>query len=205
MRMLCHFPRPCRFLFGSVLLAFVLPALLLARAQQLPVGPSSNATTQSSQQIAEMQKVADRWDEAVNQRDQYGLELVLGPQFIAIDDNGEVNNRDEVVSALLRKDAPRYTLDQKVLSVRMVGDVAIVTGSYERTYPGSRLSRRKTKNENGVFSQVYTRRGKRWECIHSQRTLIDAAIAASEEKKSKKQPKEKPLGTKLGFHLPGVH
>lgn len=152
-----------------------------------------------------MQKVLDQWDNAVGQRDQYALELVLAPGFIAIDDNGEVDNRDEVVSKLVRHDAPRYSLTQKAVSVRMVGDVAIITGTYSRVFPGSRISRRKTKTDDGVFSQVYTRKGKRWECIQSQRTLLEADVAASEKKQSEKQSEEKPLGSKLGFRFPGVH
>ena len=47
---------------------------------------------QMAQQVAELQKVADRWDEAVYQHDQYALELVLAPQYINISDTGEVTN-----------------------------------------------------------------------------------------------------------------
>ena len=134
-----------------------------------------------SQQVAEFQKVVDRWDEAVTQHDQYALELVLAPQFIDISDTGEVTNRDQQISEMMMKDAPHYTLTQKVASVRMVGDVAIVNGTYDRAYQGSRLSRTKPKDEKGVFSQVYVRARSSWECINSQRTIIEAAQSERQE------------------------
>lgn len=154
-----------------------------------------------SQQVAELQTVVDRWDEAVTQRDQYALELVLAPQFVNISDAGQITNRDQQVSEMVAKDAPRYTLAQKVANVRMVGDVAVVNGTYDRGYQGSRLSRTKPKDEKGVFSQVYVRARNSWECINSQRTLIDEKDL-KDKKKPKKQSDEKPLHHDLGFHLP---
>jgi len=156
-----------------------------------------------SQQVADLQKVADRWDDAIGQHDQYALELVLAPQFLSISDTGNVSDRDQVVSAMVAKDALRYTLAQKVISVREVGDVAVVNGTYDRTYQGSRLSRTKQREQKGVFSQVYVRARNSWECINSQRTLITEIVG--KKKKSKNQSDEKPLNHDLGFHFPGLH
>ena len=158
-----------------------------------------------SQQIADLQKVIDRWDDAINQHDQYALELVLAPQFIAISDSGQVEDRDQVVSQMVMKDAPRYTLAQKVTSVRVVGDVAVVNGTYDRVYQGSRLSRTKQKDEKGVFSQVYIRARNSWECVNSQRTLIEGTATSGSKKKSKDESDQKQLNHDLGFHFPGMH
>jgi hypothetical protein len=192
-----------RWIAGSVLLCTLMIAAN-ASAQQATDTTQSDAASTMSQQIADLQKIADRWDDAIDQHDQYALELVLAPQFIAISDTGEVENRDQTVSELVRKDAPRYTLAQKVVSVREVGDVAVVNGTYDRTYQGSRLSHTKEKSQRGVFSQVYVRARNSWECINSQQTLITESVNAG-KKKSKEDTKEKSLGHDLGFHLPGVH
>jgi hypothetical protein len=191
-----------RWITGSVLLCTLMIAAN-ARAQQATDTTQSDAASTMSQQIADLQKIVDRWDDAIDQHDQYALELVLAPQFIAVSDTGQVENRDQTVSELVRKDAPRYTLAQKVVSVREVGDVAVVNGTYDRTYQGSRLSHTKEKSQRGVFSQVYVRARNSWECINSQRTLI--VETAGSKKKSKEESKEKPLGHDLGFHLPGMH
>lgn len=165
---------------------------------------SAESATLMSQQVEELQKVADRWDEAVYQHDQYALELVLAPQFINISDTGEVTNRDQQISEMMMKDAPRFSLTQKVVSVRIIGDVAVVNGTYDRAYQGNKLSRTKPKTESGVFSQVYLRARNSWECVNSQRTIIQAPTLKG-KKKSKNDSTEKPLNHDLGFHFPGLH
>jgi len=181
-------------------LSFALPC----RAQ-LPIVTSQAApSSEMSQQVDELQKVVDRWDDAVTQRDQYGLELVLAPQFINISDTGQVMNRDELISEMLQKDQPRVTFAQKVTNVRVVGDVAVVNGTYDRLFQASRLSRAKSKDENGVFSQVYIRARTSWECINSQRTIVVVTMDKT-RKKSKEKSNAKPLHHDLGFHLPGLH
>ncbi len=194
-----------RLMFCSFLLTVALAFPTTSRAQLLTDAGQTNAASQMSQQIAELQKVVDRWDDAIDQHDQYGLELVLAPQFIAISDSGQVQDRDQVVSQLVMKDAPRYTLAQKVTSVRIVGDVAVINGTYDRVYQGSRLSRTKRRDEKGVFSQVYVRARNSWECINSQRTLIEGAASSGSRKKSKEGSDEKRLNHDLGFHFPGMH
>lgn len=194
-----------RWMFCSFLLIAALAFPTTSRAQLLTDAGQTGAASQMSQQIADLQKVVDRWDDAIDQHDQYGLELVLAPQFISISDSGEVQDRDEVVSQFVMKDAPHYTLAQKVTSVRIVGDVAVVNGTYDRVYQGSRLSRTKRRDERGVFSQVYIRARNSWECINSQRTLIAGTPTSGNKKKSKEGRDEKSLGHDLGFHFPGMH
>ena len=105
---------------------------------------------------------------------------------------------------MMMKDAPRYQLTQKVVSVRLVGDVAVANGTYERVFQGSKLSRTKTRTERGVFSQVYVRARNTWECINSQRTIIQQPVLKGKKKSDDETP-EKPLNHDLGFHFPGMH
>jgi hypothetical protein len=83
----------------------------------------------ASSEFREMQQVEDRWNDAVSKRDQYALELVLAPQFIGISATGDVTTRNQQIAQLLLKSAPPYSLQQKVVSVRFVGEVAIVNGT----------------------------------------------------------------------------
>jgi hypothetical protein len=55
-----------------------------------------------------------------------------------------------------------------------------------------------------VFSQVYVRARNTWECINSQRTIIQEPTVKG-NKKSQKDAAEKPLNHDLGFHFPGMH
>jgi hypothetical protein len=202
MQRFLSFPR--HFILSGLVFGVILANSSISRAQ-LPM--DSNAQQSAGQmalEVADLQKVADRWDEAVYQHDQYALELVLAPQFIDISDTGDVTNRDQQIAEMMMKDAPRFQLAQKVVSVRIVGDVAVVNGTYDRVFQGSKLSRTKTKTERGVFSQVYVRARNTWECINSQRTIIQEPEVKG-KKKSDNDTTEKPLNHDLGFHFPGIH
>ncbi len=195
---------PRHLILAGLVLGPILVSSSASRAQ-LPMGSTSQeSAAQMTQQVAELQKVADRWDEAVYQHDQYALELVLAPQYIDISDKGEVTNRDQQISEMMMKDAPRFQLTQKVVSVRMAGDAAVVNGTYDRMFQGNKLSRTKPRTERGVFSQVYVRARNTWECINSQRTIIQAPTLTG-KKKSTDTSTGKPIGHDLGFHLPGLH
>jgi Domain of unknown function (DUF4440) len=195
---------PRHFILSGLVLGLILVSSSISHAQLPMESNPQQPPGQMSQQVAELQKVADRWDEAVYQHDQYALELVLAPQFIDISDTGEVANRDQQISEMMMKDAPRFQLTQKVVSVRTVGDVAVVNGTYQRLFQGSKLSRTKSKTESGVFSQVYVRARSSWECMNSQRTIIQEPIVKG-KKKAAEASNEKPLNHDLGFHLPGMH
>jgi Domain of unknown function (DUF4440) len=146
----------------------------------------------------EMQQVEDRWNDAVTKRDQYGLELVLAPQFIGISATGDVATRNQQIAQLLVKGAGPDSLEQKVVSVRFVGDVAIVNGTYVmswRTDKGPVL-------EKGIFSHVFEHVRTNWLCLNSQRTVVAETTkqAAVQEK-----PKSKSSNAQLPMHIPLVY
>ena len=202
MQRFLSFPR--HFILPGLVFGVILATSSISRAQLPMESNPQRSAGQMAQQVADLQKVADRWDEAVYQHDQYALELVLAPEYIDISDTGNVTNRDQQISEMMMKDAPRFQLTQKVVSVRMVGDVVVVNGTYDRVFQGSKLSRTKSKTERGVFSQVYVRARNTWECVNSQRTIIQEPMVKG-KKKSAKDTTEKPLNHDLGFHFPGLH
>jgi len=146
----------------------------------------------------EMQQVEDRWNDAVTKRDQYGLELVLAPQFIWISATGDVATRNQLIAQLLVKGAGPDSLEQKVVSVRFVGDVAIVNGTYViswKTDKGPVL-------EKGIFSHVFEHLRTNWLCLNSQRTVVaeDSKRVVAQEK-----PKSKSSDAQLPLHIPLVY
>src|ERR1700685_2431277 len=146
----------------------------------------------------EMQQVEDRWNDAVTKRDQYGLELVLAPQFIGISATGDVATRNQQIAQLLVKGAGPDSLEQKVVSVRFVGDVAIVNGTYQmswKTDKGPVL-------EKGIFSHVFEHVRTNWLCLNSQRTVVaeDTKRVVAQEK-----PKPKSSDAQLPLHIPLVY
>jgi ketosteroid isomerase-like protein len=149
-------------------------------------------------EFREMQQVEDRWGNAVSKRDQYALELVLAPQFIGISATGDVTTRNQQISRLFVKGFEPDSLSQKVVSVRFVGDVAIVNGTYVmnwKTDKGPVL-------EKGIFSHVFEHQRANWLCLNSQRTVVaeDSKRTAAEEK-----PGSKSSNAALPMHIPLVY
>jgi ketosteroid isomerase-like protein len=147
--------------------------------------------------IREMQAVEDRWSDAVTKRDQYGLELVLAPQFIGISSTGDATTRDQQIAHLFVRDADPASLEQKVISVRFVGNIAIVNGTYVKHW---KLEKGPV-DEKGIYSHVFERTRSGWLCLNSQQTVVaeKAKGPASETKKSKSS------SAALPFHIPLIY
>jgi hypothetical protein len=150
----------------KVLLACLPPLAITAMAQQ----PARTASVTPG--FREMQAVEDRWDDAVTKRDQYGMELVLAPQYIGISAAGDVTTRNQQIAQLFAKTDLPESLEQKVVSVRFVGDVAIVNGTYVMTFKGEKAP----FLEKGIFSHVFEHVRTTWLCLNSQRTVVAEGV-----------------------------
>jgi ketosteroid isomerase-like protein len=176
-------------------LSVLLPALLLgccALAAQTPVGDPAapapaappqaapGATTTESAEIARFQKIEDTWSDAVNRRDQYGLELVMSPLFVDVSSTGNVTTRNQQVVEVITDQDKTVDLAQKVVTVRMLGDVAVANGTYELRHKASSGP----VDERGVFTHVFERVRGGWLCINSQRTVLREDAGTKTKKQS---------------------
>jgi hypothetical protein len=157
--------------------------------------PASSApvTTAESPEIHELQKVEDSWDDALNKRDQYGLELVLSPLFVNVSAAGDVTTRNQQVVALINQEDKTAITDAHVITVRVLGDVAVANGTYTYTH---RLNGN-TVAEKGIFTHVFQKQHGNWVCLNAQRTSL------REEAPGKKTAKAKSKSdAELPFHIP---
>ncbi len=90
----------------------------------------SGVTTTVSPEVAQFQKIEDSWSDAVNRRDQYALELVLSPLFVDVSAQGDVTTRNQQVVQVISSQDKSLYLTQKVITVRMLGDIAVANGTY---------------------------------------------------------------------------
>jgi len=142
-----------------------------------------------SPEIAQFQKIEDKWSDAVNRRDQYGLELVLSPLFVDVSAGGDVTTRNQQVATVLSADDKTVYLMQKVVAVRMLGDIAVANGTYTLHHKvGSH-----EVDEKGVFTHVFERVRGGWLCINSQRTLLRQDAATD---------KKRAAAPETPFHIP---
>ena len=142
-----------------VLLSAVFLSCCTAAASGQAAAPASspapaNVTTSESPAIREFQKIEDSWADSMNQHDQYGLELVLSPLFVDVSASGDITTRNQQVTAVITSEDKSIHLDQRVITVRMLGDVAVANG----TYTLHRKISSGPVDEKGVFTHVLTSR-----------------------------------------------
>ena len=176
-------------LFSTTIVVALAAALVPLRghAQEAPPQPAQSA------QIAQFQKIEDQWSNALVKQDQYTLETILSPTFVNISPGGEINTRDQQVAAMFEKVLPQaQTMEQRVVSVRIIEDVAVVDGTYvERTKLNG-----VQREERGIFTHIYQHVREVWVCVQSQRTAV---VEQGDEKKKSGRKKSEAA---LPLHIP---
>ena len=135
------------------------------------------------------QTIEDKWSDAVNRRDQYGLELVLSSLFVDVSASGDVTTRNQQVAQVLSGEDKTLYLTQKVVTVRMLGDIAVANGTYTLHHKVNSAQ----VDERGIFTHVFERVHGGWLCINSQRTVLRQDASAKQKK---------PSTTEMPFHIP---
>ena len=170
-------------LFSSFLLC---SSVVLAQA---PAAAVPAATSSVSPEITQFQKIEDNWSNAINQRDQYGLELVLSPLFVDVSAVGDITTRNQQVAGLIAGEDKTLHLDQRVITVRLLGDIAVANGTYVLHHKANAAQ----VDEKGVFTHVFERVHGGWLCVNSQRTVLREDSTAKPKKQSTAE---------LPFHIP---
>ena len=164
-----------------------------AFAQTPAVPPATSAapptTTTQSPEVTQFQKIEDSWADAINRRDQYALELVLSPLFVDVAASGDITTRNQQLVQVMTGEDKTLTLTQKVITVRMMGDIAVANGTYTLHH---RVNTAQV-DEKGVFTHVFERVRGGWVCVNSQRTAVREDSNAKQKKSTT---------TEMPFHIP---
>jgi ketosteroid isomerase-like protein len=167
-------------------------AICLAVAQNpAPATSQSAAASAESPAIQEFQKIEDDWDNAINMRDQYALELVLSPLFVDVSAGGDITTRNQQLAQLITGEDKTLHLGQKVITVRMLGDIAVANGTYVMHHKAGSAE----VDEKGVFTHVFERVHGGWLCINSQRTRLPEDTNPKHKKQSNDE---------MPFHIPFI-
>lgn len=165
----------------STLFSAAAVVVLVAAAALSPVALAQE-NSQPTSQVAQFQKIEDEWSTSVAKQDQFTLETILSPNFVGITSTGDRRTRDQVVAELFETGVPRVqAIQQKVESVRVIEDVAIVDGAYAVRTKLNGVER----EEQGVYTHIYQHMHGTWFCVQSQRTAYPPQ--SNEGKKSKKK------------------
>jgi hypothetical protein len=180
--------------FSAVFAAFALVSgSAIAQSPAPPAQKLIPVATTDSPEIRELQKVEDSWSTSLNQRDQYGLELVLSPLYIDVSASGDITTRNQQLASLVTQEDKTATTDMRVITVRVMGDVAVANGTYtfDHKVGGSAME------EKGVFTHVFQRLRGNWICVNSQRTALSTATPGARVKQAKAKSQ-----AELPFHIP---
>ena len=158
------------------------------RSRPVATVPQAVTTTESPD-VARFQKIEDSWSDAVNRRDQYGLELVLSPLFVDVSASGDVTTRNQQVALVISGDDKTINLTQRVITVRMLGDIAVTNGTYTLHHKVNSSQ----VDEKGIFTHVFERVHGGWLCINSQRTVL---------RPDSNVKQKKPSTAETPFHIP---
>jgi ketosteroid isomerase-like protein len=140
--------------------------LLCAGVPHCPAQQSKAVQASAPADTEAFQQLENRWSEAICKRDQYALELVLSPELVDVSETGDVTTRNQQIANLLQKDGEPLSLDQRVLNVRVYGNLAVVIGAYSEL----RRLHGKPVSSSGMFTHVYQNARGNWLCINAQRT-----------------------------------
>jgi ketosteroid isomerase-like protein len=171
-------------------LVFLSGCLAAAQATTPAVEASTPAVTSAeSPEINQFQKIEDSWSTAVNERDQYALELVLSPLFVDVSATGDITTRNQQLAQVVIGEDKTLHVSQRVITVRMLGDIAVANGTYTLHHKVNSA----VVDEKGVFTHVFERLRGGWVCVNSQRTSVREDSNAKPKKQS---------GTESPFHIP---
>ncbi len=172
---------------------FSIATVVIFAAGLAPSHAQTGQPAQQPPQIAQFQKIEDQWSTSLVKEDQFTLETILSPTFINISTTGEITTRDQQVANMFEKGVPQaVTMEQRVVNVRTIEDVAVVDGTYiERTKLNG-----VQHEERGIFTHVFQHVREVWVCVQSQRTAV--VEQGDEKKKSAKKKSD----AELPFHIP---
>jgi ketosteroid isomerase-like protein len=118
-----------------------------------------------SDPVREFTKIEDDWADALYKKDAKALGLLYADEYIYIDSNWRINNKEKDINEVVGPDykvlAPYKLSDVKV---NMYGTIAVVTGVTE----SKSILFGKDISGSHNFMDVFTYRDGRWQCILTQ-------------------------------------
>jgi ketosteroid isomerase-like protein len=182
------------------MLSFRLRSIVAASLFALPFASLHAQSADPSPEIAQMQAVEDTWNAAVSKHDQFALENLLARDYVGISAEGDVTTRNQQISHLFVAGAEPVSLTQKVIGARLLGDLAVVNGTYVMEWQGASDQRKVA--EKGIYTHVFRKNSAgNWQCINSQRTVV----ATEDERKKKAAAPASKSNAALPLHIPLIY
>jgi len=126
----------------------------------LPVNGQTNAEK-------ELRQLEIEWNNAIVRKDVAALERILAKEFVYIDYIGGVNRKADLIKSVKNSQATVEPFETEDVVVRIYGRTAVITGRFTQKI----LFKGQTFSGQFSYTDVYVKRGKRWQAVsaHSSR------------------------------------
>jgi ketosteroid isomerase-like protein len=145
----------------KTLASFLLVAVMASPAAwaQTPAGPEQ-----------ELLAVETAWSQATIKRDPGTLNRFYADEYIFTNEHGVASNKAKEITDITSGAFRLTAFSFSDVKVRLYGDVAVVTG--QNTIAGKWEDIAKDISGPYRFTDVFVRRGGRWQCVASQSSRI---------------------------------
>ncbi|MDP9016917.1 MAG: nuclear transport factor 2 family protein [Candidatus Eremiobacteraeota bacterium] len=119
--------------------------------------------------------VETAWDQAIVHRDARALSAILADNFIALNDDGTIENKQQSIADVVTgKAMPQRNYTTKRV-VRITADTATITGIYIEEGRASKQDRRRYRITSR-YCDVYARSGGTWKAVMGFGHTLSARI-----------------------------
>jgi ketosteroid isomerase-like protein len=120
----------------------------------------ANAQTQSAVE-RELIKLGHDWETAADKKDRATLEKLLGDDFIGTSADGVIRTKSQEIADGMQDTDVTLSSSTTEFKARVYGDVAVVT----YRFAWKAMVDGKEKTSEGRATDVWVKRGGRWQCI----------------------------------------
>jgi ketosteroid isomerase-like protein len=108
------------------------------------------------------------WNQAVQQKDEAGLKLLLGPDLVYVDYDGTIMDKTAYLASVRSQTLHAARIVSESMKVSIYGGVAIVNGVYRE----NGLKNGKPYSLRERFTDTWVLQHQTWVCVASQSTLL---------------------------------
>jgi ketosteroid isomerase-like protein len=128
----------------------------------------AQATAQAGADEVRIMALENAWNQAVQQKDEAALKLLLGPDLVYVDYDGTMMNKAAYLASVRSQSLHAMRIVSEAMKVSIYGGVAIVNGVYREN--GVKNGKPYSLRER--FTDTWVLQHQDWVCVASQSTSL---------------------------------
>jgi len=125
-------------------------------------------TGQAGADQARVLALENAWNQAVQQKDEAALKLLLGPDLVYVDYDGTIMDKTVYLASVRSQTLHAARIVSEAMKVNIYGGVAVVNGVYRE----NGLKNGKPYSLRERFTDTWVLQHQTWVCVASQSTLL---------------------------------